>query len=1101
MKSWCRILAFWLWPAALWAQAPGSAGYKTEAQQRNEFIAKLRRDIAKVAHSADVTKELISRSRGAPFLPDIYLRLAELYVEQARYEFYLVHEELGESSKGSAVAPTAKLLKERAVETYERILSEFPDYKDNDKVLFFLGHEYRELGRYEDMITQYEKLVGKYPKSSLVLDAYLVLGDYRFDKQDLVGAKRYYQKILDLPTGPVHDMAHFKMGWVYLNEVDYKEALNHFEAAVKSEFAPSKETTRREQERRVNVKQEALVDLAYAYTEVKKPEGALKYFRGLAPSRNMYLLALQKLAKRYFVKQDFDSAANIYREVAELSYDAETNLDAAAQIHQATINAAHFRTVHRDVAVMLKALDDYRFDWRVPQAQRDAATKDVEQYARDLATRGQTHTQKDKTIGTRVAAAYARYLDSFPAGSEARAITENLADTLYEARLHTRAGDRYEEAARLAQNDPKGYEEALYNACAAFHAALKDAQKMPRFDRIWAQQGLIRNGVIYVENFPKSDKVPEIKLNIGRSYYEAGEFEQGVGVFEEFLASYPNHPSAITVAELILDSYAQQQNFAKLSEKAKQLAANPSLGDATFKNRLLSMAKGAEERQIGEVILTASVDKSSGGDAGEQLRKYWEQNKTSPVAEKTLYTAFVQYKEARDLPKALETGNQFIGAYPQSQYLGDIFGSLAAFTYETGNFEQAMVYLEEYHRRFPGVAQAQRALYRAGVLKQLLGDHRGAIAAFEPLLTAADPELRADAANNALLSYEKVGDWDGLDQAARKILAADPGQVRAHTVRGLVAQQAGNLEVAAEHFENAVKSAGRGASGSVAEDAARAAFGLGDLVFRQFERIGLEGDLQTAAAAKAELLAELENAMVDAVAYNRGTWAVAALHRVGLAYASFARFLESAPVPEGLAAGELQQYQTLVAEQVAQIQAKANDYFDTCLTKARSLGVMSAAVLGCHERGPEATLGVVSINPQNPRTTQAALEQALAKNPKDLDVLDQLAELHLLRGEAARAKLVAGRGSELDERDGRFFNKLGMAELALGQPQEAYFAFKKAAELGHPYAAASLAALLLDFKDTSGAARAVESAKVEIPPGAVDIHPRAAAALTQIEGN
>ena len=69
-------------PASADAQLPGQAGFRTQAQQREELIGKLRRDIAKVAHSVEVTKELIARSRGAPFLPDIYLRLAELYVEQ-----------------------------------------------------------------------------------------------------------------------------------------------------------------------------------------------------------------------------------------------------------------------------------------------------------------------------------------------------------------------------------------------------------------------------------------------------------------------------------------------------------------------------------------------------------------------------------------------------------------------------------------------------------------------------------------------------------------------------------------------------------------------------------------------------------------------------------------------------------------------------------------------------------------------------------------------------------------------------------------------------------------------------------------------------------
>ena len=83
------------------------------------------------------------------------------------------------------------------------------------------------LGGNPEMIARYEELVSKYPKSELVLDAYLVLGDHRFDKQDLVGAKRYYQKILDSPPDPVHDLAHFKMGWVFLNEADYKLGYEH----------------------------------------------------------------------------------------------------------------------------------------------------------------------------------------------------------------------------------------------------------------------------------------------------------------------------------------------------------------------------------------------------------------------------------------------------------------------------------------------------------------------------------------------------------------------------------------------------------------------------------------------------------------------------------------------------------------------------------------------------------------------------------------------------------------------------------------------------------------------------------------------------------
>jgi cellulose synthase operon protein C len=1084
------------------SQLPGQQGFRSAAQQRQEFVNKLRRDIAKVAHSVEVTQELIGRSRGAPFLPDIYLRLAELYVEQARYEFYLVHELRGESSKGSVVAPTAKLLKEKAVETYSRILQDWPEFKDNDKVLFYLGHEYRELGRYDDLIARYEELVTKHPKSELVLDAYLVLGDHRFDKQDLVGAKRYYQKILDSPPDPVHDLAHFKMGWVFLNESDYKEALHHFEAAVKSEWQENDGSgSRRDQQRLVNVKREALIDLAYAYTEVRKPKGALRYFRELAQSRNVYLLALEKLGRRYFVKQDFNASATVYREIARLSHDAEENLDSTNRIYAATKQAKNYRLVHIDTNEMLRALDGYRFDWRVPKAQRDAAANDFEQYTRDLATRAQADAlEGDKEILPRVALAYQRYLESFPDNAHHADIVENLADTLFEAKLYAEAGDRYQEGARLAKDD-KAKEESLYNACVAFHEGLKNLSKMDRFGRIWAQQGLIRNGVAYVEAFPTSQKVPQIKLNIGRSYYEGGDFERAIGVFDEFIATYPTHPSATAVADLILDSYAQQQNYAKVAERAKQLAAIANLGDAAFRERLVAVAKGAEERQIGEVILTASIEKQAGGNAGEQLKKYWEENKSSPVAEKTLYTAFVQYKEARDFDKTFELGNQFIGAYPKSEYLGDVFGTLAAFTTQTGEYEQAAVYLEEFYKRFPTDPSAQRMLSQSATIKQLIGDHRGAITAYRELIGAVkDRELKGEYASKMLSSYEALNDWDGMQAAADSVLATNPEDVKAQLMVGLSAQKSGDFEAAIGALQAAVTAAGRSSSEDAQADAARAAFSLGDTIYRQFEKVGVDGSVTAAAEQKAQLLGELEAALVEAVGFNRGEWAVAALHRAGLAYANFGKFLRQAPPPEGIAGEQLEQYKAAVDEQAKALEGKAEEFFTTCLSKARELNVFTGAVLGCVEKTDEKQIPALSTNGSAPpKQKQEELKAALLKNPKDLDAIAALADYFLQSKQPAKAKLMAARGLEIDERDARFHNKIGMAELLLGHAQDAFFGFQRAAELKHPYAQANMIALMVAFKDMAGAKKLAKSIDGEdIPNGAADLHPEAPSAYAQV---
>jgi len=1091
-------------PRLVDAQLPGTEGYQTQTEQRDELIAKLRRDIAKVAHSVEVTQELISRSRGAPFLPDIYLRLAELYVEQARYEFYLVHEERGERSKGSAVAPTAKLLKEKAVETYQRILLDFPKYEQNDQVLFFMAHEYRELGMYEDMISTYERLVSKHPKSPLVLDAYLVLGDYRFDKQDLDGAKGYYQRILDLPKSETHAMAHFKMGWVYLNEFDYKEAFRHFEDSVKAADIERDFRSRAEAESSVNVKREALTDLAYAYTEVRKPKGALRYFRRLASSRNMYLLALEKLAKRYFIKQEFDAAAMVYREIVRLSHDAETNLDYTGRVYESSNRTENYLNVDRDVDAMLTALDDYRFDWRIPTPQRTAAEKDFEVYSRDLATKAQDRAleRKPALMGPKIASAYRRYLESFPESNAHPDIVQNLADTLYEAKIYIRAGDRFAEAARLVSDDQKLYEENLYNACAAFHEALQESARLPRFDRIWAQQGLIQNGIAYVEAFPDSRKVPTIKLNIGRSYFEGGDFERAVGVFNEFIASYPSHPAATSTAELILDAYAQQGDYAGMSEAAKQLASNSRLGDESFRRRLENMARSAEERQIGEVILTASVDKDAGGDAGQKLRDFWESNRDSPVAEKTLYTAFVQYKEARDFDKTFETGNQFIGAYPESQYLGDVFGTLASFTSQTGDYEEAAVYLEEFYKRFPTDSSAQRMLAQAATIKQLIGDHRGAIGAYQELLRRVrDREQKTEYAAAMLDSYEALSDWQGMQRAAQDVLGQDRGNVKAHLMMGLAVLKQGDLDGAIASFQRSVQAAGRSSQPEERASAARAAFLLGDVVFRRYQSIDGGGDVQAAVQAKAQLLGQLEEVMVDAVSFNQGEWAVAALHRVALAYADLAEFLSSAPLPEGLSADEAQQYQSLVAQQVDGIRGKSVEYFDTCVAKARELKVFTPAVLGCARRGPEPRLDLVSSVGGSPAPqTKDELQSKLTQDPKDLQTIGDLADYFLASDQPAKAKLMASRGLDLDEREARFHNQIGMAELLLGKPQDAYFGFERATELGHPYSGANLATLMLEFGDADGAQRAAGDVNGnDLPVGSPDLHPQAPTAVAQIQ--
>src|SRR5262249_27149268 len=93
-------------------------------------IQALAQSAKKVDFAIAETKRLIQRSRGASYLADMHMRLAELYSERARYAWLTVYETKRAQGQASRAvdAPEARLLKNLAIGVYDRVLKEFADY-------------------------------------------------------------------------------------------------------------------------------------------------------------------------------------------------------------------------------------------------------------------------------------------------------------------------------------------------------------------------------------------------------------------------------------------------------------------------------------------------------------------------------------------------------------------------------------------------------------------------------------------------------------------------------------------------------------------------------------------------------------------------------------------------------------------------------------------------------------------------------------------------------------------------------------------------------------------------------------------------------------
>jgi len=117
-----------------------------------QLVTQLKGDLSKTDRAIALTELQIARSRGATYAPELQFRLAELYVEKSRYTYLLQQQESGTAPQASQVAPEVRLAKQKALQIYDRILRDSPDWSGTDRVRFYMAHEYRELGDFEHMI-------------------------------------------------------------------------------------------------------------------------------------------------------------------------------------------------------------------------------------------------------------------------------------------------------------------------------------------------------------------------------------------------------------------------------------------------------------------------------------------------------------------------------------------------------------------------------------------------------------------------------------------------------------------------------------------------------------------------------------------------------------------------------------------------------------------------------------------------------------------------------------------------------------------------------------------------------------------------------------
>lgn len=1069
-----------------------------EEADRERLLQQLSLDLESVESAIEGTRDLIQQSMHRPYLPDLYLRLADLYIEKSRILYHLKRIENPTESK-AVVVLEANLLKTKAIDLYNKILDEFSEYAYQDKVIFFMAHEYREMGQFDKMLNAYTDLVARFPESPYRLETYLLIGDYQFDSMNLDKAEESYLTILAAPESHVHGMARYKMAWCHINRSRFAEALELLEALVKD---PRYDELKTEIDayKRINLRREALMDLAYCYTEVKPSEEALAYFADLSDSKSIYLAVLEKLGHRYFLKENWAAGADVYRTMISLSRNAQDNIEYAGKLFACAQRAKEMQNPEKNVQALVGVLEQVEYSWRADPAEKERLSKEFEVYARDMATRLHllAAEKQDKVKFCQAADAYDYYLDFFQQGKNRRDILENQAEALYEGGRYFQAALAYEKLAApeppeveeedaaeesegpeaetvaegsvekkgepAAASQPlapqKSSEDCLYGSVASFYKALKEQEDLDDLQKLEAREGLRQVGGRYLAAFPGAEEAPEVAFNVAWVSYEQGDYKTALEGFKGFIQEYPGSKEASAAGHLVLDIHKSLDDLDGLIKDARSMLADQRVTDPKFRKEVGNILAAAEHRHLEE--LTVKVNEGAEG-SDEALLALGTEAQDSGLQELALFNLFVVSKEAKDIPTVLERGRQILAKTQDAKRKQDVMATMAHFYFEAGDFPNAASYSEKAAEGVGGDEQADY-LMRAAKLQGWMGDKAAAVKNYQKAMPLLPSTQKLDVEKELLNQYEELKDASQVLSRSRALMSQEPEEMKWVFLYGEALYQQGSrsdamgvFEKVDEQFARKVASAPATVTPEERAFAAQARFYRAGQEMAAFKAISIKGDKIENALIQQKLKAHqaVEAAGLEVAQYSSPRWTIASLMMAAEANDEISRFFLEAPEPKGLDTAQRQQYRQLVEDKVRPYREKALQYRKAALEKAYHLGIFCPEVTACYatlnngSRPPAIGRGSLNLRSGEGGAAQSPKEllEALYADPGNPSLLESLAVSYADQGEEDLAALVLHRILEKNPQDPESQNLLGILHLSKGEDQEAYRFFQKALEL------------------------------------------------------
>ncbi len=757
----------------------------------DQFVEQKREGIMKIVEmQIGKMKKLIQVTPDDdPQKPDFLFRLGELYAEKQHYYFGKARAldqkiyEMPPNQRGNLSAEQHKYESEEQKWLLEAVkayigATKYRKYERMDEVLFRLAFLLTSVKK-EDQAREFlHRLIKDYPNSKYIPDAYLSFAEYYFDKGEMDNALKFYEKVEQFPKSAVYPYAVYKKGWCYVNQGDYKTALETFVSVVRMSTEGKINVSKAQKEALIK---EAKKDIVKAYAHVGGPEKAWEFFQRTGGDYAPKMM--ESLAELYWEQGQFQDSSRVYKKVIAQNMDSPRICEWQNKIVRNTLSAGNKRDQVQEIERLGAVYDKVAEMKGVKKDQLEECRNTFHDTAKELALIWHKEAQKTKNQDTYALDKfiYKVYLEHFPKDKDSYDMNFYYGELLWTLENWKDAAEQY---THVVEMNPQGkyVKDAAYAAVLAWKNALnvddheqkelvendrkkfEEAEKHKKLEPQVIpeyQQKMIGAFDTYIKYVPDAPELVTIKYRKARIFYEYNHFDEAAKLFEDIVRKYPKHELALYSANLLLDSLNAQGKTKEVVSWVDKFLEMPELmKDPEFGKQMISLKSDTYDMEGHQYEKEKNFK-----ECGRSMLAAAEALPDHPKHAERLWNAGQCFQNAHLVGQALKARLALIAAHPKDPLAQKALFRVAAGYHQLAYYSKAAEHYEDFASKFPGEKKATDALGNATTFRIGLGESEKALADMDSFVKFYGSRKPQDAAGVFFQMgdvYEKKGDMDAL---------------------------------------------------------------------------------------------------------------------------------------------------------------------------------------------------------------------------------------------------------------------------------------------------------------------------------------------------